>query len=49
MCFKLPPSQRKFTFGIYTPVSALFVAAPTYPDMINWLGLIDPTWQRQAE
>lgn len=42
-------SQRKFTFGIYTPVSALFVAAPTYPDMLNWLGLIDPTWQRQAE
>lgn len=38
--------QRQHAFGIYTPVAALFVAAPTYPDMLAWIDLIDPTWRR---
>lgn len=41
--------QRKFVFGVYTPVSALFVAAPTYPEMLAWINLIDPSWQRSIQ
>lgn len=40
--------QRRHAFGIYTPVAALFAAAQSFPEMLAWIQLIDPSWHRQA-
>ncbi|KAL7004213.1 hypothetical protein EMMF5_006219 [Cystobasidiomycetes sp. EMM_F5] len=38
--------NRSHAFGVYTGVSALFVAADTFPIMLEWAQLIDPSWRR---